>query len=306
MADYTFVLNPEAGKGAGRKVGILLEQLLPGFGKSHELVRTERAGHATEIARSTTSPFVVAVGGDGTLNEVANALVGSQKTIGIIPAGSGNDFIRSIGIPRSVQLALECLKTGRGRVIDAGRVQTGKDVNGSIQDAPERYFVNGVGIGFDASVARRVSEIKHLRGTLLYLLAVLQTLGKYKSPEFHGTTDDRTWRSRELLVAAGNGRCAGGGFYLTPEARVDDGLLDVCIIDDVSIPRILRLIPTVLGGKKVQDECVTYLRSKGLALRSSDVFNVHADGEIVGREVNSVKVGIVPSALCVVGGSQQD
>jgi len=304
VAEYTFVLNPEAGKGAGRKAGILMEKLLPGFGRPYELVRTERPGHATEIARDSASSFVVAVGGDGTLNEVANALVGSQKTIGIIPAGSGNDFIRSMGIPRSIPDALEFLKAGRGRVIDAGRVQTGKEINGSTQDAPERYFVNGVGIGFDASVARRVSEIKHLRGTMLYLLAVLQTLGRYKSPEFHGTTDDRAWTSRELLVAAGNGRCAGGGFYLTPEAKVDDGLLDLCIIDDVSIPRILRLIPTVLGAKKVQDDHVTYLRTKSLTLRSSDSFNVHADGEIVGREVNSVKVEIVPSALCVIGGAR--
>ncbi len=302
MVDLTFVLNPEAGKGTGRKAEAALTRLLSGIQKTYTIVRTERAGHATDIARVSDSPVVVAVGGDGTINEVANGLIGSEKALGIIPTGSGNDFIKSIGISRSLEQALELIIKGRTRLIDAGRVQTALEVDGRLQYAPARYFVNGVGVGFDASVARRVSEIKRLRGTLLYLAAVLQTLGSYKPPEFRGRIDGKTWQARQLLVAAGNGRCAGGGFYLTPEAKVDDGLLDVCVIDQVSIPKILRLIPTVLGGKAVKDEHVNYYKTRELELHSSEKFNVHADGENVGREVQGVRVEVVPASLRVIGG----
>ncbi|HSQ75407.1 MAG TPA: diacylglycerol kinase family protein, partial [Bacteroidota bacterium] len=278
-----------------------LERLLTRFGRPHELVRTERPGHATEIARDCVSRVVVAVGGDGTINEVANALAGSGRTIGIIPTGSGNDFIKSVGIPKRMESALELLRLGHERVIDAGVVRTGAWKNGSMEYAPARYFVNGVGAGFDASVARRVGEIRFLRGTPLYLLAVLQTLGRYQSPEFSCRTDSTEWRARKLLIASGNGRCAGGGFYLTPEAEVDDGLLDVCVIDDVSVLKILRLVPRVLAGKLVHDAQVNYQRTKELELSSAERFNVHADGEIVGREVHGVRLKMVASALRIVG-----
>lgn len=301
MPDYTFVLNPEAGKGAGRKAGERLEKLLSRFSRPYELVRTEKPGHATEIARVCGSHVVVAVGGDGTINEVANALAGTGRAIGIVPTGSGNDFIKSVGVPRQMEAALELIQARRERVIDAGIVQTGALQNGSMEYAPARYFVNGVGVGFDASVARRVREIRFLRGTPLYLLAVVQTLGKYHSPEFTCRTDSTQWSARKFLIASGNGRCAGGGFYLTPEAIVDDGLLDVCVIDDVSVLKILRLVPQVFAGKRVDDSQVNYQRTKELEVNSKESFNVHADGEIVGREVHGVRVKMVPGALRIVG-----
>jgi YegS/Rv2252/BmrU family lipid kinase len=242
----------------------------------------------------------VAVGGDGTINEVANALAGSDRAVGIIPTGSGNDFIKSAGIPRRMEAALEILRKKRERVIDAGQVQTGVMVDGSMKYAPERCFVNGVGVGFDASVARRVGEIRFLRGTPLYLLAVLQTLGSYRPPEFACTWDAGSWTARKLLVATGNGRCAGGGFYLTPEAVLNDGLLDITVIDEVSIFKVLRLIPNVLAGKRVDDPQVKYSKTKKLELNSSDRFNVHADGEIVGSDVQGVRLEILPGTLKVI------
>ena len=200
-----------------------------------------------------------------------------------------------------MESALDLLRLRRERVIDAGVVQTGAWKDGSMEYGPPRYFVNGVGVGFDASVARRVGEIRFLRGTPLYLLAVLQTLGRYHSPEFSCRTDSTEWRARKLLIASGNGRCAGGGFYLTPEADVDDGLLDVCVIDDVSVLKILRLVPRVLAGKAVHDPQVNYQRTKELEISSGERFNVHADGEIVGREVHGVRMKMVTAALRIVG-----
>jgi diacylglycerol kinase (ATP) len=300
--DYTFILNPMAGKGSGRRADELLEALLRGSGMKFKAWHTEAAGHATQLARQATTSHVVAVGGDGTINEVVNGLAGTDKILGIIPTGSGNDFIKSVGIPHAMKKALQVLQNGRVRPIDVGRVQTGRSSNGSIAYAPARLFANGVGIGFDAAVARRVSEITGLRGTALYLLAVLQTLGRYRAPEFVVRADAEVWSRRQLLIAVGNGRCAGGGFYLTPDAKVDDGFLDVAVIEDIPIVKALRLIPGVMGGKPVTNTSVTYRRIKRLEVSSSQEFDVHADGEIVGREVHGVRLEIVPGVLKVVGG----
>ena len=301
MGDFTFILNPVAGKGAARKTLAELERQLPELGFTYEVVYTVRPGHATEIARTCSSTYVVAVGGDGTINETANGLMGSGKILGIIPTGSGNDFIKSLGIPRKLQDSVEILQARNVRRIDAGLVACGITKNGSTAYAPGRFFVNGVGIGFDASVARRVSEINHLRGTLLYLVAVLQTLGHYRSPFFRISVDGNTTVGKKLLVAVGNGKCAGGGFYLTPDALVDDGKLDVCAIQDVPVAKILRLMPAVMAGKRVEDEAVSYSRTTGIAVESTERFSVHADGEVIGREVQGVNIEIAAGSLLIIG-----
>lgn len=302
--EYTFIMNPMAGKGSGLRADEALEGFLKHSGLSYRVMYTEGPGHATHLARRSRSRVVVAVGGDGTINEVVNGLAGSERIMGIIPTGSGNDLIKSLGIPHSVEAALAVLKAGHVRTMDVGKVQTGVLENGSMQYAPWRLFGNGVGIGFDAAVARKVSEITYLRGTLLYLAAVLQIVGRYRSPEFSVRLDERSWSGRELLMAVGNGRCAGGGFYLNPEAEVADGLLDVTVIGDVPVFRVLSLIPGVMGGKPVKRDFVTYLRGKELEATSSEKFNVHADGEIVGREVHGVRVGIEAGVLKVICGTR--
>jgi YegS/Rv2252/BmrU family lipid kinase len=239
---------------------------------------------------------VVAVGGDGTANEVANGVISSKKTLGIIPTGSGNDFIKSIGIPRNTSGALECLFRDNRRLIDCGAVQCPNSGTESY-----RIFVNGVGIGFDAAVAERTTHIRRLSGTALYLAAVFQTLGRYKSPLFKIRLDSIAKESRNLLIAIGNGRCAGGGFYLTPDASVTDGLLDVCAIDEMSVLQILRLMPNVMKGKHMNMQGVRFSRAKEIDVSAAAKFYVHADGEIVGDQVNEVHVEIKTEALRVVG-----
>jgi len=301
VTEYTFVMNPAAAKGAAQRTLVEVERLLPGLGATYEVIRTQCTGHATQIARASESRNVVAVGGDGTVNEVANGIMGSRKTLGVIPTGSGNDFVKSVGIPRRLQSCIDILRALNVRRIDAGMVRVGNFDNGSTIYASQRYFVNGVGIGFDASVAQRVSEISYQRGTLLYLVAVLQILGKFKVPEFRISADGYSTTGKRLLIAAGNGKSAGGGFYLTPEATVDDGRLDVCMIQDVSVLTILGLIPKVLSGKRLEHKAVSYLRTASLQVESNDLFKVHADGEVVGRDVNGVQLGVEPGAILMIG-----
>ncbi len=300
MPEFSFILNPAAGKGSGRKVRAPLERLLEKGGSSYEVLLTEGRGHATELARESTARVVVSVGGDGTINEVANGLAGTSKALGIIPTGSGNDLIRSLGIPKKLLRALEIVRHNHIRKLDIGRVACGTLYGDELKFEPFRFFMNGVGVGFDAAVARRVSEMRFLRGTLLYLVSVLQTLGKYRAPVITGSTDEEHWTKRQLLVATGNGMCAGGGFYLTPEAAVDDGLLDVCAIEYLPVRRILPMIPTVMSRKRVEKPYVRYMKTRTLRLESSEGFDVHADGELIGRGVHGVKLDLVPGGIYVI------
>jgi len=282
----------------------MLEQSLRQRAVPYEMVLTSGPKHATELARSAPGPVVVAVGGDGTINEVANGLIGSGKRLGIIPTGSGNDFIKSVRIPSAPSLALDLLVSGKRVEVDVGIVECHENhplVEGEAFSS-QRYFINGVGVGFDAAVAAKTGEISFLTGVPLYLLAVLKTLGPYRSPNFDITIDDFRQRARKLLIAVGNGRCAGGGFYLTPDAKVDDGELDVCLVEDISILNILRVMPRVMRGNHHNMKHVNFLRGKQIMLSAQERFYVHADGEIVGRNVQYVHIKILKRALTLVAG----
>lgn len=300
MPDFSFIINPAAGQGSAARMQGFLERILRRRGINHDMHLTQGPGEATVVARSVSARVVVAVGGDGTINEVANGLIGTEKQLGVIPAGSGNDFIKSVGIPKNPSGALESLLAGTPHRIDVATISC---AGGEGNDTPrERYFVNGVGIGFDAAVAVRTKQIRFLTGVPLYLAAVFQVLGRFRSPDFSITTDQGQIAGRRLLIAIGNGSCAGGGFYLTPDAVVDDGLLDVCLIEDIPVRTILKLLPTVLWGGHKKAKEANFMRSKRIEVRSPDKFYVHADGEIVGNQVRTVAVGLMPKGLTLVGG----
>lgn len=302
MNQYTFIANPEAGRGHARKLLQPLLDELQARRVDFEMHQTSCPGQALDLARACTSPVVVSVGGDGTLNEIINGLSGKQRAIGIIPAGSGNDFIKSLGIPKGLGEALDVVLGSSIRSVDAGVITcTSSAPEGRTVEARERMFINGVGVGFDAAVAAKMRTIKYLGGTAVYVMAVLQTLGKFEAPRFQITIDRVERSSCNLLIAIGNGRCAGGGFYLTPEARVDDGQLDLCIIDDVSVPTILRLMPLVMIARHTHRKEVLMARARErIEIRGDRRFFVHADGEVIGEWVDRVSVTIRPRYLPIL------
>lgn len=303
MSKYTFVVNQNAGKGKGEKVLRLLKAHLAKEMLDAEILLTQKPGHATELACNAPSEIVVAVGGDGTINEVANGLVGSNKILGIIPAGSGNDFVKSLEIPTDFFAALAKLIAEKTNKIDCATVECIRWQDEThAGSSNKRYFVNGVGIGFDAAVADRTNQIRYLNGTAVYILAVFQTLGKYKSPHFKIQIDSQFEQSHNLLIAIGNGRCVGGGFYLTPDAKVDDGFLDVCLIDEMPVLKILSLMPKVMQGKHEDFPEVKMTRAREISVKAEQPFFVHADGEIVGKNVNEVSIQVVERALTVIVG----
>ena len=298
MSHYSIILNPVAGKGESLKILPRVEEAFRSRALSYDLHTTTAPGEATRLARQASGDIVVALGGDGTVNETANGVIGSGKTLGVIPAGSGNDFIKAAKIPRKLPSALETLFAGHASAFDVGYVETSDGKGGGTA----RYFTNGVGIGFDAAVAVKTAELRFLTGIPLYLAAVFKTLGKFTPPHFAMEFDGEKRESTNLLIAIGNGPCAGGGFFLTPDAIPDDGLFDVLLVDAVSVPTILRLMPRVMLGKHRNAKEVKFLRAKRIHLNSQTEFYVHADGEIVGRSVNSVVVSMREKAISVIGG----
>jgi len=255
------------------------------------------------MASCSSSPIIVAVGGDGTIHEVANGIMGTEKVLGVIPIGSGNDFIKAIGVPKGLQQSISILFLQKVKRIDVGSVRVRRTDGGVLEDnSSVSFFVNGLGIGFDAAVAERTLHISYASGLLLYLIAVLQTLGRYTSPEFSFSIDGRTTTSRNLLIAVGNGTCAGGGFYLTPEAKVDDGLLDLCFIDDVSSLGILKIMPSVMKGKHKTLSSVRFERGRKITIAANGPISVHSDGEILGTDITGLEISVVPKALSVIVG----
>jgi diacylglycerol kinase (ATP) len=299
ISSCTVIGNPAAGRGGVRRFAETIEREFRSRGIEYEMLFTGSRGEATTLAKHAAFPIIAALGGDGTVHEVVNGIAGTKKVLAVLPAGSGNDFVKSIGVSSRFDSALEMLIDGKTRTIDLGKVTIGSNSHSS-------FFVNGLGMGFDASVADRVQQMRFFSGTLLYILAVLRTLHRYRAPRFSVQVDENVFNARNLLIAVGNGICAGGGFYLTPEALIDDGLLDVCMIKELPINKILRIIPLVMKGTHCSRPEVTYTKSLriNVSTESPEAFTVHADGEILGRGVTSVSVSIADIPLSVIGGKQ--
>src|SRR5690606_17443026 len=331
---YAFVLNPAAQNGrAGRHRGAL-EAALRAEGVAYTLRETEAPGHATALAREAAAgaDVVVAVGGDGTIQEVARGVYGTDALMGVLPLGTGNDFAHAVGMPDDLGEAVRALLRAEPHAVDVGRARWTEPGDEPGRGAREVLFTNCLGVGFDALVARNAHRFKALGGRAAYHAAVFRTLWSWRQPEVevtasmeevettdHGprTTDEgsvlvRGWssvvhrpsavihRGRFLLVEIGNGFSVGGGFLLTPEARVDDGLLDVCVIARASARRIVRLLPSAFTGAHVHAPEVTMHRARRVTLRSAAPLPVHADGEVLTADARTLDVTVLPGALRVL------
>jgi YegS/Rv2252/BmrU family lipid kinase len=299
---YHFILNPVAGRGktylAIKKIRSILRQI----GIDHNISITNAPGHATELARTTCDDYdvVVAVGGDGTINEVINGLIRGKAALGILPLGSGNDFAKAIKVPQNIQKAIDIILEHNKKTIDIGKVKTTKYLESQSNHINERYFVNGVGIGFDAMVAFESSKIKILSGLPLYITALIKALFKYRTPDCIMKVDEIRLKSRFFLIAVGNGISAGGGFYLTPDALLDDYKFDVCYVDHVNLFQIVKIFPSVLKGLHGKFKQVHFTQAKNIHVNSKNKFYVHADGEIVGNLASEVEISMIPGVLQVI------
>jgi len=302
VSKFLIIVNPTARRGNGARSIPAIRAAMSRLGADFELVQTERPGHAIEIALQAAAEdyeAVVAVGGDGTVNEVANGLVraaGNGPTavpMGVIPVGSGNDFAYMMlrGDP-PIGEACQRLVSGQNKLVDVGTV--------TVDGGDFRYFANGLGIGFDAQVSIESRRIKVLRGFLMYLWAVLRTIFLHYNPTpVTVTCDDESRTQPLLMVTTAVGQRHGGGFYVTPTAVADDGLLDVCIAGDVSRPAIFPLIPRFMNGSHVSHPKCTMLQGRKVTVSSPIGLAAHIDGEIYATAAKQFEMEILPARLWV-------
>jgi len=301
MASMLLVVNPTSGRGlAGRSLPEI-ERRLKDYGVDYHVTLTRRPWHAAELAEQGARQgydSVVAVGGDGTANEVLNGLLRARAAgyrsmaMGILAVGTGNDFASGMGIPPGVEAGCRVLAENHRRCMDVGRLEGG--------DYPQgRYFGNGVGIGFDAATGFVAAKIRRLRGLLLYLLAALETLFiYYRPPVVRIVCDDQETVQPSLMVSIMNGRRMGGGFLFAPHAETTDGLFDLCIASSASRLRILQLIPYFLKGTQATQKEVKTARARRVEVTAlQGTLPIHCDGETVCYAGQSLRVEILPQHL---------
>ena len=275
------ILNPAAGRGA--RSWPLYEAELKRRGIS--IRATQKAGDARELTRGAIeagADFLVAAGGDGTLGEVAGAIIESGRGVrlGVLPLGTGNDFARTLGVWGEPKLALDAIFDGQSRRVDVGRIRC---------DGRERVWLNVAGCGFDALVAKRINDwgarktMRHARGLAAYLLATARELAAFKAFDVRLELDGETLETSAVLVAIANAKSYGGGMLVCPDANFCDGLFDVCIIQKVSRIEFLRAFPGVFAGKHTKHPRVMMRRCRTIRVEAQQNVPVLADGEIVGE-----------------------
>ncbi|HVG44523.1 MAG TPA: diacylglycerol kinase family protein [Longimicrobium sp.] len=294
---FYVILNPTAGRGAAARAWLAVRAVLEGGGARVELAETVRHEHAVELAEAAARagwPAVVAVGGDGTVHEVANGLLRAADgvapaALGIVPVGSGNDFALLAGLPRDAAGAARAIVSGAERRVDVGRVG-------------DRWFTNGVGVGLDARVAVEANRNRRLRGMGIYLWALARVLRSFRPPVVRVEIDGGEVMERPMTLATvGNGARHGGGFWICPAARIDDGLLDVCICDGLGTLQILRFLPKTLRGTHVGVSCVHMRTARRVRISSDTPLPVHADGEILFEDARELEIEIAPGRLRLLG-----
>ena len=295
------IVNPAAGAYSTRRKWPHISRLLRYVGLPFDYQYTEGIGHAIELARAAASDgyrYIVAVGGDGTVNEVANGILGSisstSTALGVVSTGTGSDFVRSVGIPRDYPSACSFLTSSRRLLIDVGVVEyrnKGKSV--------QRFFVNGAGVGFGATVVEATERLgKRFGGTIPYLGGLFRTLFSYKNESVVLRLGDKVEAMRILTVMVANGGYMGGGMHFVPQAELGDGLLDVLIIGDMGKFELLKALRTVYKGTHVGHPKVRMEKATHIAIESSGRALVQADGELLGECPASFR--LMPAALNIV------
>jgi YegS/Rv2252/BmrU family lipid kinase len=298
------ILNPVAGKGKAITHLQEIKNYLERVKQNYEIILTTGPGNALEIARNCPpGDAVIAAGGDGTCNEVANGLL-TRRTpprepplFGILPIGRGNDFSFTAGVPPEPEKALEIILRKNWRVLDAGFVRGGFFPEG-------RYFVNGLGIGFDTKVGFEAAKMKKIHSSLSYALGALITVVKYEPPPVVQIRyDDKEMTIPAMIISIMNGRRMGGSFFMGPNALLDDGALDICTIRRTrSRTRLIQIVLKYPKGAQGECEETFMARAAHVHLKALEGgMAAHCDGETVCYEGTELEINCLPGALRLLG-----
>lgn len=309
MEKIFVVLNPKSGRGTGGQSVEVIRQAMNAAQIPFDLFQTTRGREAIEVAREAKRSgygIVAAAGGDGTINEVVNGLAQAAAPgepvgpLAILPVGTGNDFATMVGTPAKLSDAVNAIKRGQTRNIDLSHAQV-RTQTGFLS----HYFDNNLGLGFEAQVTVESYKITQIRGFAVYLLAVLKALRAYEHPRVQiqwCTPQGQTRRVEQhaLMVSVGNSRRTGGGFYITPDAVIDDGMLDLAIARGLNTPQILALLPRVMVGAHRNHPAVRLTRCTALTIVSDIPVPLHTDGEVITEEALALSITLEPGRLQVI------
>jgi len=285
-----FIVNPKAGITPKSKtvIELLAGNVIPSSRFIPEVVFTQRAGHATELAREALgrgADIVVASGGDGTINEVACAMVNTGVPMGILPAGSGNGLARSLGISLSYALALRTIIRGKTKLMDVAM-------------ANDTLYTSIAGVGFDAHVAQKFSE-SYIRGMFSYMKIILNEFRAYKPLRYTLTVDGVQMEKHALMIVFANGNQFGFNTRIAPEAKVDDGFLDICVMKKMPVSQLFNVGYHMVRGTPVKTGYTEYFRGKEITIETGSDPLMNIDGEPKIMQ-SPVKISIQPLALNVI------
>jgi len=283
------IVNPiSGGKKNKQKIIDYLQACLNQSGMVVDTMITERRGHATQLANQASEKqmdLVVAMGGDGTMNEVATGLVGRKTVMAMIPLGSGNGLARSLGIPLHFHDAVDLIREGNITAIDVGRVN-------------EHYFFLLAGIGFDAAVGKRFDE-HHSRGPIPYFYLSMQEFLNYKPKKIKLQVDDHYLEIEPFMVTVANGRQFGNNAFVAPQAKLNDGKLNVSILHQLKLHHLPTFLPKVFNGTIDKFSHAEFYTAEKITLERTEHDFINIDGEPV-FEAAQITFRIIPGALRMV------
>lgn len=273
MKKYIFIVNPVAGKGKGIKLISTIQESFTRENIKYSIEVTKYKGHGEILAKKAVENgynHIVSVGGDGTIYEVLNGIKGKKVILGILPSGTGNDFARSIGLPKDIKKCIEVLKSANTERVDIGKVNN-------------RYFINIASVGIDAEITKETEKYKkYFKGTSAYILGVFKVLTKSTSKKVTLIIDGKKFIRDIELIAIGNGKYYGGGMKINPWAELGDGKLDICLVNKINRIKLATLFPTVFRGKHTKIKDVESFQGSNIKIISKNPILLNADGDIIG------------------------
>ena len=270
---WLLLINPKSGNGRGNKVGKLVKQEFKALGIQYLDISADSAQQSQEnlkrkLRENQKFEGLFLIGGDGTVNLAVQELVGSDLGLALIPAGTGNDFARTLNLKlKNPEQLIKHYLSSRPSLIDVGKVG-------------EKYFVDVLSTGFDSMVNERANAMKRIKGRAKYNISILLVLSTFKPKNYRFSIDGFSFESKAMLIAVSNGICYGGGMKVTPDAKIDDGLFDILILSPVSKFEFLKVFPKVFSGTHTTHPAVKISRGKSVEIDSDAV--AYADGERVG------------------------
>lgn len=288
---YMLIVNPEAGSGKTMKVLPQIENIFRQRKIDYEFHFTQEPMHATTLVKEIGSKFdvLVSIGGDGTINEVINGVPDFKIPFGMIPIGTGNDFSRSCSIPHdSITAAIDILLENDVKYIDVG------EING-------RKFVNVLGMGFEGQVNWNGRKIEFIKGAFRYILAIIYTLFAYKRIPMKLTFGRKILKDDVYLVSIGNGWNVGGGLQLTPKAKLDDGVFDICYVKDISRWRVITNFAKLSNGTLTELEEIEIFQAKRIKVESTQPIPFHFDGEVFEERLTKLDIKLHPKVQPIIG-----